>query len=86
MRITDRVGLADKVRGFGSIDAVGTDARRGTHPWRTSKKGRKKVFSSLLRYLRASKRYQGTDRYLSNLGDRELADVGIARKDIPRVA
>jgi uncharacterized protein YjiS (DUF1127 family) len=42
--------------------------------------------ASLLGYLRAWWRYQGTVWYLSNLGDRELADIGISRKDITRVA
>jgi len=44
------------------------------------------MFASLRRYLRAWRQYQGTVWYLSNLGDRELADIGITRKDIPRVA
>ena len=44
------------------------------------------MFTFLLRYLRAWRQYQGTVWSLSNLGDRELADIGITRKDIPRVA
>jgi uncharacterized protein YjiS (DUF1127 family) len=45
-----------------------------------------KMFISFLRYLHAWWRYQNTVWDLSNLGDRELSDLGITRKEIPRVA
>ena len=32
------------------------------------------------------KRYNASIRELSSLGDRELADLGISRSEIPRVA
>lgn len=41
---------------------------------------------SLIRYLQAWKEYGVTVRELSNLNDRELADLGITRSDIPNVA
>ncbi len=47
-------------------------------------KGRKMF--SLIRYLQAWKQYGVAVRELSNLNDRELADIGITRSDIPQVA
>jgi uncharacterized protein YjiS (DUF1127 family) len=44
------------------------------------------MFISLLHYLHSWRRYAITVRELSNLNDRELADLGITRSDIPRVA
>lgn len=41
---------------------------------------------SLIHYLHAWKRYGSAVRELSNLNDRELADIGITRSDIPRLA
>jgi uncharacterized protein YjiS (DUF1127 family) len=41
---------------------------------------------SVIRYLQAWKRYGLAVRELSYLSDRELADIGITRSDIPRVA
>ena len=38
---------------------------------------------SLIHYLHAWKRYGSAVRELSNLNDRELADIGITRSDIP---
>lgn len=37
-------------------------------------------------YLHAWRRYDATVRELCKLTDRDLADLGITRKDIPRVA
>ena len=42
--------------------------------------------TSFIRYLRAWRRYNESLRELRRLGDRELADIGISRSDIPRVA
>ncbi|MBI4275564.1 MAG: DUF1127 domain-containing protein [Rhizobiales bacterium] len=42
--------------------------------------------SSLIRFLRRWRRYDASIRELSRLGDRELADIGISRSDIYRVA
>jgi uncharacterized protein YjiS (DUF1127 family) len=41
---------------------------------------------SILKFLQSWKRYNASLRELSQLGDRELADIGITRSDIPRVA
>ena len=49
-------------------------------------KGTKKMLISLIRYLQAWKEYGVTVRELSNLNDRELADLGITRSDIPNLA
>ena len=44
------------------------------------------MFLATLRFLQSWKRYNTSLRELSHLGDRELADIGISRSDIPRVA
>ena len=44
------------------------------------------LFSYIVRFLRQWRRYNSSLRELSQLGDRELADMGISRSDIPRVA
>jgi uncharacterized protein YjiS (DUF1127 family) len=41
---------------------------------------------AILRFLQVWKRYNASLRELSRLGDRELADIGITRGDIPRIA
>jgi uncharacterized protein YjiS (DUF1127 family) len=40
----------------------------------------------IVRFIQMWKRYNASLRELSQLGDRELADIGISRSDIPRVA
>jgi uncharacterized protein YjiS (DUF1127 family) len=42
--------------------------------------------SQLIGVLRQWRRYNQSLRELNRLGDRELADIGITRGDIPRVA
>ena len=44
------------------------------------------MFANLVRLIREWKRYNQSLSELSRLGDRELADIGISRSDIPRVA
>ena len=44
------------------------------------------MFASLVRFIRSWKRYQASVSELSRLGDRELADIGISRSEIPTVA
>jgi uncharacterized protein YjiS (DUF1127 family) len=39
-----------------------------------------------VRFIQMWKRYNASLRELSMLGDRELADLGISRSEIPRVA
>ncbi|MCC7345930.1 MAG: DUF1127 domain-containing protein [Variibacter sp.] len=44
------------------------------------------ILNHLFRFLRAWRRYNHSVRELSRLGDRELADIGITRGDIPATA
>ena len=44
------------------------------------------MFLALVRFLRSWRRYHTTLRELYRLDDRQLADVGISRSDIYRVA
>ena len=44
------------------------------------------MFLAVLRFFQSWKDYNSSLRELSQLSDRELADVGISRSDIPRVA
>jgi uncharacterized protein YjiS (DUF1127 family) len=56
---------------------------------RVARHGRGKVTTMLvaiLNFLRAWRRYNASLKELSQLGDRELADIGITRSDIPRIA
>jgi uncharacterized protein YjiS (DUF1127 family) len=41
---------------------------------------------ALINFLQSWRRYNTSLRELYQLGDRELADIGITRADIPRVA
>jgi uncharacterized protein YjiS (DUF1127 family) len=41
---------------------------------------------SLIRYVRKWREYGAAVRELSNLNDRELADIGITRSEIPHIA
>ena len=42
--------------------------------------------ANIVRGLRSWRRYNASLRELSQLGDRELSDIGISRSDIPRIA
>ena len=44
------------------------------------------LLSQIVRFLRQWRCYNKSLRELSQLGDRELADMGISRSDIPRIA
>ncbi len=44
------------------------------------------ILSRLIRLMRVWWRYNESVRELSLLGDRELADIGISRSEIPAVA
>jgi uncharacterized protein YjiS (DUF1127 family) len=44
------------------------------------------MFAALVRFIQEWKRYNQSLNELSRLGDRELADIGISRSDIPRIA
>ena len=41
---------------------------------------------AILNFLQSWRRYNSSLNELNQLGDRELADIGITRSDIPRVA
>jgi uncharacterized protein YjiS (DUF1127 family) len=41
---------------------------------------------AIINFIQAWKRYNTSVRELYQLGDRELADIGITRSDIPRIA
>jgi uncharacterized protein YjiS (DUF1127 family) len=44
------------------------------------------MFAALVRFIQSWKAYNRSLSELSRLGDRELADIGISRSDIPRLA
>ena len=44
------------------------------------------MFATIVRFFREWRRYSQSLNELNRLGDRELADIGISRSDIPRVA
>ncbi len=44
------------------------------------------VLANIVRFLRQWRAYDTSLRELSRLGDRELADIGISRSDIARIA
>jgi uncharacterized protein YjiS (DUF1127 family) len=44
------------------------------------------MFASMVRFIREWRHYNQSLRELSRLGDRELADIGISRSDLHRVA
>jgi uncharacterized protein YjiS (DUF1127 family) len=44
------------------------------------------LLTHIVRFLRQWRRYNSNLRELSQLGDHELADIGLSRSDIPRVA
>ena len=44
------------------------------------------LLANVVRFLRAWRKYNQSLRELSNLGDRELADIGIHRGEISAVA
>jgi len=47
---------------------------------------RTEMLTSLIRYVQAWRQYGEAIRELSTLNDRELADLGITRSDIPHIA
>jgi uncharacterized protein YjiS (DUF1127 family) len=50
------------------------------------RKDKKNMFLPIIRFVKAWKRYGAAVQELSHLSDRELADIGITRGDISRVA
>ena len=57
------------------------------HGWGIfQRKDIKTMLLAIIRYLHAWRRYGSAVQELSHLSDRDLADIGITRSDIPRVA
>jgi uncharacterized protein YjiS (DUF1127 family) len=50
------------------------------------KKGRKPMLLPIIRFFQNWKRYGLAVQELSQLSDRELADIGVTRSDIPHIA
>jgi uncharacterized protein YjiS (DUF1127 family) len=44
------------------------------------------MFASIVRFVQSWKNYNRSLAELNRLGDRELADIGVSRSDIPRLA
>jgi uncharacterized protein YjiS (DUF1127 family) len=44
------------------------------------------MFATLVRFIQSWKSYNRSLSELNRLGDRELADIGVSRSDIPRLA
>lgn len=53
---------------------------------RAQKRKESTMIVAIINFLQAWRRYNSSLRELYQLGDRELADIGISRSDIPRVA
>ena len=53
---------------------------------RNCRESRRPMFTSIVRFIQSWKRYNRSLNELNRLGDRELADIGISRSDIARVA
>jgi uncharacterized protein YjiS (DUF1127 family) len=51
-----------------------------------ARQGDQTMLVAILNFLRSWRRYNASLRELNSLGDRELADIGISRSDIPRIA
>ena len=49
-------------------------------------KGKVVKLKKLVNFVRSWRLYDANMRELSGLNDRELADIGISRSDIPRIA
>jgi len=64
---------------------AGNESCRRPKPVTTKKEG-PTMLAHIVRLIREWKRYNRSVTELSRLGDRELADIGISRSDIQRVA
>jgi uncharacterized protein YjiS (DUF1127 family) len=61
------------------------DLKQGNRPWADSERVTA-MLHSVLHFLQSWRRYNISLRQLSHLDDRQLADIGISRSDIPRIA
>jgi uncharacterized protein YjiS (DUF1127 family) len=55
-------------------------------PGTAGERNRNTMLTSIARLYQAWKRHEAVRRELSHLTDRELADIGITRSDIDRIA
>jgi uncharacterized protein YjiS (DUF1127 family) len=55
-------------------------------PGTAGERNHKTMLTSIARLYQAWKRHEAVRRELSHLTDRELADIGITRSDIDRIA
>jgi uncharacterized protein YjiS (DUF1127 family) len=55
-------------------------------PAKSGNRKAKIMLVAILNFLQSWRRYNASLNELNQLGDRELADIGITRSDIPRVA
>ena len=58
----------------------------GAPGFKEPKRKRNAMFAAIVRFIREWKNYNRSLSELSRLGDRELADIGVSRSDIPRLA
>jgi uncharacterized protein YjiS (DUF1127 family) len=56
------------------------------YPTLSGNRKAKIMLVAILNFLQSWRRYNASLNELNQLGDRELADIGITRSDIPRVA
>jgi uncharacterized protein YjiS (DUF1127 family) len=73
-------------RGENVLKRRGTDHDLAYIPALRRGKGRMTMFTSIVRLYQAWRRHETARRELSHLTDRELADIGITRSDIERIA
>jgi uncharacterized protein YjiS (DUF1127 family) len=66
-------------------EALSSYPNRWPRRWVGAKKGNAMIVA-ILNFLQSWRRYNASLNELNQLGDRELADIGISRSDIPRVA
>jgi uncharacterized protein YjiS (DUF1127 family) len=84
MRFLHRCGatlLLFICRNFPILGPVQASRRRAGN-----KRKRLPMFANIVHFVRKWNRYNRSMTELSRLGDRELADIGISRSDIQRVA
>jgi uncharacterized protein YjiS (DUF1127 family) len=65
---------------------IGVAVNPGAPDVKEPKRKRNAMFAAIVRFVREWKNYNRSLSELSRLGDRELADIGVSRSDIPRLA
>ena len=67
-------------------EALSSYPNRSPRRWAGGRKKGTVMIVAILNFLQSWRRYNASLNELNQLGDRELADIGISRSDIPRVA